>query len=94
LHRLELASFPGAPDISSPPCLLRLLPAGADAGWDLHPLESTALHGARGAQPPRATLAQRADIMAASGSYLLGCATSRPPAVSTPCPGDGVGIYY
>ena len=26
----------------SPPCLLRLLPAGAVAGWDLHPLESAA----------------------------------------------------
>src|SRR5580693_9081509 len=29
--------------ISSPPCLLRLLPAGAVAGWGLHPLESAAL---------------------------------------------------
>ena len=29
-------------DISSPPCLLRLLPAGAVAGWALHPLESAA----------------------------------------------------
>jgi hypothetical protein len=27
----------------SPPKLLRLLPAGAVAGWDLHPLESAAL---------------------------------------------------
>src|SRR6476469_3195025 len=35
--------YPKASDISSPPCLLRLLPAGAVAGWDLHPLESTAL---------------------------------------------------
>src|SRR5260221_14716422 len=43
--------YPEASDISSPPCLLRLLPAGADAGWDLHPLESAALHGARDAQP-------------------------------------------
>src|ERR1700730_902464 len=34
--------FPKASDISSPPCLLRLLPAGAVAGWDLHPLESAA----------------------------------------------------
>src|SRR4051812_21052679 len=31
-----------ASDISSPPCQLRLLPAGAVAGWDLHPLENTA----------------------------------------------------
>src|SRR5262249_10956004 len=29
--------------ISSPPQLLRLLPAGAVAGWALHPLESAAL---------------------------------------------------
>src|ERR1700722_14546613 len=28
--------------MSSPPLLLRLLPAGAFAGWDLHPLESAA----------------------------------------------------
>ncbi len=34
--------YPEASDISSPPCLLRLLPAGADAGWDLHPLENAA----------------------------------------------------
>src|ERR1700730_17049468 len=32
--------YPNASDISSPPCLLRLLPAGAVAGWDLHPLEN------------------------------------------------------
>ncbi len=43
LHRMERASFPGAPDMSSPPRLLRLLPDGAVAGWDLHPLESAAL---------------------------------------------------
>src|SRR5262249_27677978 len=30
--------YPGASDISSPPCLPRLLPAGAIAGWALHPL--------------------------------------------------------
>src|ERR1700719_4239175 len=34
--------YPKPSDISSPPCLLRLLPAGAVAGWDLHPLESAA----------------------------------------------------
>src|ERR1700676_4607224 len=34
--------YPKASDISSPPCLLRLLPDGAIAGWDLHPLESAA----------------------------------------------------
>src|SRR5262249_16299444 len=31
--------YPGASDISSPPCLPRLLPAGAVAGGALHPLE-------------------------------------------------------
>src|SRR5471030_1296067 len=35
-------NYPKASDISSPPCLLRLLPAGALAGWGLHPLESAA----------------------------------------------------
>src|SRR5262249_14999680 len=35
--------YPKASDTSSPPCLLRLLPAGAVAGRDLHPLESAAL---------------------------------------------------
>jgi len=34
--------YPKASAISSPPWLLRLLPAGAVAGWDLHPLESAA----------------------------------------------------
>ncbi len=35
--------YPKASDISSPPCLLRLLPAGAVAGWDLHPQEKRRL---------------------------------------------------
>src|SRR5262249_4414575 len=35
--------YPGASDISSPPCLPRLLPAGAIAGWGLHPLEKRRL---------------------------------------------------
>jgi hypothetical protein len=35
--------LPKASDISSPPCLLRLLPAGAIAGWALHPLEKRRL---------------------------------------------------
>jgi len=34
---------PKASDTSSPPYLLRLLPAGAAAGWASHPLESAAL---------------------------------------------------
>src|ERR1700756_1142276 len=33
----------GASDTSSPPCLLRSLPAGAVAGWGLHPLEKRRL---------------------------------------------------
>jgi hypothetical protein len=41
-------SYPRASDISSPPCLPRLLPAGAVAGWASHPLENAAFHGARG----------------------------------------------
>src|SRR5271155_956273 len=35
--------YPRASDISSPPCLPRLLPAGAIAGWALHPLEKRRL---------------------------------------------------
>src|SRR5215510_7646637 len=35
--------YPGASDISSPPCLPRLLPAGAVAGWGFHPLEKRRL---------------------------------------------------
>src|SRR5712671_4597735 len=35
--------YPKPSDISSPPCLLRLLPAGAVAGWDLHPREKRRL---------------------------------------------------
>jgi len=35
--------YPRASDISSPPCLPRLLPAGAVAGWALHPLEKRRL---------------------------------------------------
>src|SRR3977135_467595 len=35
--------YPGASDISSPPCLPRLLPAGAIAGGALHPLEKRRL---------------------------------------------------
>src|SRR5262252_466217 len=35
--------YPKASDTSSPPCLLRSLPAGAIAGWGLHPLEKRRL---------------------------------------------------
>src|SRR5215471_18317589 len=34
--------YPGASDISSPPCLPRWPPARAVAGWALHPLKSAA----------------------------------------------------
>src|ERR1039458_7175900 len=42
-----LALYPKASAISLPPWLLQLLPAGAVAGWGLHPLESAAFHGAQ-----------------------------------------------
>jgi hypothetical protein len=35
--------YPKASGILSPPWLLRWLPAGAVAGWGLHPLENAAL---------------------------------------------------
>ena len=35
--------YPKASDTSSPPCLLRSLPAGAVTGWGLHPLEKRRL---------------------------------------------------
>src|SRR5215470_19616194 len=35
--------YPKASDTSSPPCLLRSLPAGAVAGWGLHPPEKRRL---------------------------------------------------
>src|SRR6202521_89426 len=47
--------FPKASANSLPPWLLRLLPAGAVAGWDLHPLESAALSR----RTPRSGLPQR-----------------------------------
>ena len=44
--------YPKASDISSPPCLLRLLPAGAVAGRGLHPLEMRRLVTAHVASGP------------------------------------------
>src|SRR5260370_31235897 len=61
--------YPEASAISSPPCLLRLLPAGADAGWDLHPLESAALHGAQDTQPPIPTFADSGHLRC-NGSFV------------------------
>jgi len=40
-------------NIDSPFKWLRLLPAGAFAGWDLHPLESAPCHGAHPEQTSR-----------------------------------------
>ena len=47
-HRLERASFPGAPDTSSPPCLPRLLPAGASCRVGLSPTGKRRLGTAHG----------------------------------------------
>src|SRR5712671_3873633 len=44
--------YPRASDISSPPCLPRLLPAGAIAGRGLHPLEERRLVTAHVASRP------------------------------------------
>src|SRR5262247_2252477 len=55
--------IPKASAISSPPQLLRLLAAGAVAGWALHPLESAAWHGAR--------QKRTSDDMAAEGGSSL-----------------------
>src|SRR5262249_26539535 len=47
--------YPGASDISSPPCLPRLLPAGAVAGRGLHRLDKRRLvtaHVVSGRSPP------------------------------------------
>src|SRR5260221_7101205 len=55
--------IPKASAISSPPQLLRLLPAGAVAGWDLHPLESAALSR----RTPEAVTGQAAQ----QGSFAL-----------------------
>jgi hypothetical protein len=52
--------YPKASDTSSPPCLLRSLPAGAVAGWGLHPLERRRLvtaHADTGRSPRDGQLA-------------------------------------
>ena len=66
--------YPEASAISLPPCLLRLLPAGAVAGWGLHPLESAAF--AR--RTPGADIAQPIALR-------LGCVPSRRGPVMTCC---------
>ena len=66
--------YPEASAISLSPCLLRLLPAGAVAGWDLHPLESAVF--AR--RTPGADIAQPIALR-------LGCVPSRRGPVMTCC---------
>src|ERR1700675_2431792 len=51
--------YPGASDISSPSCLPRLLPAGAFAGWALHPLEKRRLVTAHVDSGPSGLMSQR-----------------------------------
>ena len=55
--------YPKASAISSPPWLLRLLPAGAVAGLDLHPLENAALS-------PRTPLADTERLLAEASGTL------------------------
>jgi hypothetical protein len=67
--------YPGASDISSPPCLPRLLPAGAIAGWGLHPLEKRRLvtaHVASGhsAMPERTARLRRKSVVRCSLALL------------------------
>ena len=87
--------YPKASDISSPPCLLRVLPAGAVAGWALHPLEKAPpFHGARGlrtfanlfgkrlgrAGTARWAVATTHDPYSASGAWSTSCSVqSLPP---------------
>src|SRR5271163_2323215 len=54
--------YPGASDISSPPCLPRLLPAGAVAGRGLHPLEKRRLVTAHVESAPSASRSWRSSI--------------------------------
>ena len=61
-------AYPKASDISSPPCLLRLLPAGAVAGWGLHPLESAAFSRRTSKAPIRPPPAMAAIRSQAQGS--------------------------
>ena len=42
-HRISWHALPKASTVSLPPQLLRLLPAGAVAGWGFHPLEKRRL---------------------------------------------------
>src|SRR4051794_36116233 len=54
--------YPKASDISSPPCLLRLLPAGAVAGWGLHHWKAPPCHGAHPFADIRAGVLHRLPI--------------------------------
>src|SRR5271168_3046446 len=64
--------YPKASDISSPPCLLRLLPAGAVAGRGLHPLDKRRLVTAHvESRPSRQGLACTADHLVRGVHELL-----------------------
>ena len=65
--------YPKASDISSPPCLLRLLPAGAFAGWDSHPLENAALSR----RTPSAVLRRIGLIVSHAAQAVFGAGLSR-----------------
>ena len=72
-------AYPKASDISSPPCLLRLLPAGAVAGWGLHPLEKRRLctaHAISGSSRPAALLffGKQRDLHSLQGRPTAGAA--------------------
>ncbi len=95
--------YPKASDTSSPPCLLRSLPAGAVAGRGLHPLEKCRLvtaHVASGRSMARAPLDHRASkagavpsIKNSGNADRLSRDTSRSPSfprsVHSRQPGDG-----
>src|SRR5712692_4091874 len=60
--------IPKASASSLPPWLLRLLPAGAVAGWDLHPLESAALSR----RTPEADIRSSVELQASDLQLLTG----------------------
>src|SRR4029077_16836886 len=72
--------YPKASDTSSPPCLLRSLPAGAVAGWGLHPLEKRRLvtaHVETGPSPMRAPTAREGPNRPIRRNARTGTATPR-----------------
>src|SRR6516225_4257677 len=82
--------YPKASDTSSPPCLLRSLPAGAVTGWGLHPLEKRRLvtahvesgHSMTSSARPRIVCgtvrpSASAVFRLTTSSNLVGCTTGR-----------------